>query len=69
MHQHAHAHLHTRSPTDTCADALDARARKRRFGIGWSNNNFKNLHFTISLETEEITTDAAENSWRFCVFF
>ena len=34
--------------------------------IGWSDNNFNNLHVTISLETNRTTTSAADNSLRFC---
>ena len=36
--------------------------------MGWSKNHFNNLHFEISLETNKITTWAAEQSLRLCVF-
>ena len=35
----------------------------RSFVIGWSNNHFNNLHFIISLETTQITTCAAKQSF------
>ena len=34
--------------------------------IGWSNNTFRNLHFIISLETNKLTTYAAEQPLRRC---
>ena len=34
---------------------------------GWSNNHFNKLPFRVSLETKEIATCAAEQSWMLCV--
>ena len=44
----------------------------RRCLTGWSNNNFKKLHFKVSLETNEITTCAADKTkitLTYCVLF
>ena len=56
-----------------CLEREDFPRRKGspwRYGtvsfIGWSDNHFNNLDFQNSLETQAITTCAAEKSWMFC---
>ena len=34
--------------------------------IGWSDKNQTNLHFIVPLETHELTTSAAEQSFMYC---